>query len=484
MVSSGPSRRTALRAIGGALSLPALSSLATASGRGAARDDVAPLGRVEVDGAKEAVVGDDGDTVYLATTDGFATVDVSDPEKPAVLAERRSLLGDREDGPLTQIYDVKVDGDRLVVPGPANPVRSGLQAAVLYDVSDPAAPERLGVYETDFYHHNVYFHDGVLYFGGNGLPGNPLVMVDADALASGDPTPELGRWSPADEDERWLDVPLPVFNLHDLWVQGGIAALAYWDAGTWLVDVSDPKNPEPVVKVRGMDPGKLADLSRQEATVRAFEPPGNDHYVAFDDDGRLLGLGIESWDQNQEDDAGGPGGIELYDVSTPTDPTLVHSIAAPPAENDSYEGTWTTSHNFELAAGRLYSSWYQGGVKLYDVRDPAAPELLGEWADRSDASFWTAQAARPGEFFVASSANFLEWGTTEALYTFSEPALDGTRSGGGNGTAGPPGGNGSSNGTDGDAGGGSGATGAGFGVLGGAAALGIAGWRLARRRRE
>ncbi|MFC7155704.1 LVIVD repeat-containing protein [Halomarina halobia] len=479
MASSGLSRRTALRALGGALSLSALPAVSAASGRAVGQGDFGPLGRVEVEGTKEAVVGDGGDTVYLATTDGFAAVDVSDPEGPTVLAERRSLLGDRDGGPLTQIYDVKVDGDRLVVPGPANPVRDGLQAAVLYDVSDPSAPEQLAVYETDFYHHNVYFHDGVLYFGGNGVPGNPLVMVDADALASDAPTPELGRWSPADEDERWLDVPLPVFNLHDLWVQDGIAALAYWDAGTWLVDVSDPASPEPVVKVRGTEPGELTDLSGQEVTVRAFEPPGNDHYVAFDDDGGLLGLGIESWDQNPNDDAGGPGGIELYDVSTPESPELVHSIAAPSADDESYQGTWTTSHNFELAAGRLYSSWYQGGVKLYDVRDPASPELLGEWEDRSEASFWTAQAARPGEFFVASSADFLDWGTTEALYTFPEPALDEGGGKGENGTA--PGENDSSNGTRGD---GSGVTGPGVGVLGGAAALGIAAWRFARRERE
>ncbi|MFC6836625.1 LVIVD repeat-containing protein [Halomarina ordinaria] len=501
MVNDGLSRRTALRALGGALALPTLPALPL-TGRAAGQDGFAPLGRVEVEGTKEAVV--DGDVAYLATTDGFATVDVSDPESPALLAERRDLLADREGGPLEEIFDVKVDGDRLVVPGPANASQGALQGAALYDVADPAAPERLAVYETDFFHHNVYFDDGVLYFGANGLPGNPLVMVDADALAADDPNPELGRWSPAAEDDRWLDVPFGVFNLHDIWVQEGVAALAYWDAGTWLVDVSDPAAPDPIVKVRGYDPEDLAGLSDQAVASRQFQLPGNDHFVAFDDDMSLLGLGMEAWDQTPDDGEGSPGGIDLYDVSTLAAPELVHSFAAPPTDDPSYSGTWTTSHNFELTGGRLYASWYQGGVSVHDVRDPSDPTPLAEWRDEVETSFWTARAARPGEFFVASSANFLEWDVTEALYTFPDPDLEEsvpnttTPTPGGNasnGTDGPTANGSTANGTNGSAANGSGtnetngsagsgATGPGVGVLGGAAAFGLGAWRLATRTRE
>ncbi|MFC7044491.1 hypothetical protein ACFQH6_02900 [Halobacteriaceae archaeon GCM10025711] len=109
-------RRDVLRGAAGALALPFVA-------RGAAHPGpYRPLGSVPVDGAKEVVVGDDARTAYVATTDGFATVDLSTSSDPTVLAERRDLLGDREDGPLRQIYDVKVAGDRLVVAGPANPL--------------------------------------------------------------------------------------------------------------------------------------------------------------------------------------------------------------------------------------------------------------------------------------------------------------------------------------------------------------------------
>ncbi|MDZ7701668.1 MAG: hypothetical protein U5J98_06145 [Halobacteriales archaeon] len=103
-------RRQFLGTMAGAAALGVPTARATQAGYG-------PLGEVEVAGAAEAVMGDDGRTAYLAATSGFATVDVSDPASPTVLAERRDLLEDRADGPMAGIIDIKVDGDRLVVPG-------------------------------------------------------------------------------------------------------------------------------------------------------------------------------------------------------------------------------------------------------------------------------------------------------------------------------------------------------------------------------
>jgi len=470
------SRRRVLGIVGGAVALSALSGVATARSQ-SQPDSYAPLGSVEVDGTKEAVV--EGEVAYLATTDGFATVDVADPASPSVLADRRNLLSDRENGPLRQIYDVVVDDENLLVVGPAHGGDDGLAAAVLYDVSAPADPRQRTVFETDYPIHNAVLDGATAYLTGNDGRSNPLVVVD---VAAGE---ERGRWSIVDDDEAWLDVWPGFRTLHDLWVQDGVAALAYWDAGTWLVDVSAPTSPEKIARVRGPAPGAFADRDR----VSAMEPPGNDHYVTLDESGTLLGIGMESWDASGGG-RGGPSGIDLYDVSTPTDARRVATIAPPSAADESREGTWTTSHNFELANDRLYGSWYQGGVRVFDLSDPSAPGLLRAWEDRDTASFWTARAAAPGEFFVASSTDYR--GKTPALFTFPDPPLDerstrtqtpALR------TANASEGNASDAATDGaptptrtaiDAPTTTSGDGPGFGLLAGAAGLGVGAWRALR----
>lgn len=421
MDGSPLARRAFLRAAGATALLGA--GVASASGRAAAQDgpadgDYAPLGSVAVPDAKEAVVG--GDYVFVAVGDGFAVVDVADPAAPELVYENRSVLADRDDGPLVGIQDVKVDGDRLLVAGPANP-GGRLNAFAIYDVTDPAAPERVGAAETEFFHHNVFLLDGHAYLAGNDGDGNPMVVYDVEAVE------EVGRWGLLDADERWESVAPPVKTLHDIYVQDGTAYLVYWDAGTYLVDVSDPSAPSLVRKLRGAEPSAFEGMSGAEAAREAFLPPGNDHYAAVDEDAGLLGIGMESW-ATSPDGPGGPSGIDLYDVGDPTAPERLATIDPPPTGDPSYGGTWTTAHNFGFAAGRLYSAWYAGGVRLFDLADPTEPEELRAWRDSERASFWTARAARPGEFFVASSrgapAEDDDPGARGGrLYTFPEPSL-------------------------------------------------------------
>ncbi|MFD1587746.1 LVIVD repeat-containing protein [Halorientalis brevis] len=430
-------------------------------------DAFAPLGTVAVDGIKEAVVGPDGTTVYAAATDGFATIDVADPANPTVLADRRNLLADRASGPLSQIYDAKVDGDRLVVVGPANPKQNALNAAIFYDVSDPADPQRLGVHETSYPIHNCYFADGVAYLSANRYQRNGLTLVEV-----GDEPTQVGSWSLFDRSKRWGDVWPGLWPVHDVYVQDDRAYLAHWDAGTWIVDVSDPRSPSLLSQVRGRSADALASLGQAQSGLEALQPPGNDHYVAVDEDASVLGIGIESWDAEQGDGRGGPGGVELWDVSDPTAPSRLSTIAPPPSSDPRYSGEWTTSHNFQFAGDHLYTSWYQGGIKVFDVSDPASPTEVAAWRDSEAASFWNAQVAT--EAIVAPSGidRRQDVTITDRLYTFPIPdaAAASLR---GNETATETGtGTGAGSTTD--------ASGPGFDVTAALAGLGIEAWR--RRR--
>lgn len=401
-------RRAFLRGVAGSV---ALGSVGTVGGH---PGPYSPLGSVPVPNAKEAVPDPAGEFAYVATTDGFAVVDVRIPSDPQIVFERRNLLADRETGPLRQIQDLKVEGDLLVVAGPANSLQGDvLQGFVLYDVSDPANPQQVAFHETQFPIHNCFLREGIVYLTGNDGQANPLVLVD---VREGQPE-EIARWSLLDRDERWGEVPSGLRTLHDVWVQDGRAYLAHWDAGTYLLDVSDPTSPAFLARVGGRPLDELLAIPEENVRAELFRLPGNAHYAMANDDGSLLGVNKEAWEAKGE---GGPGGVELWNVSDPSSPELLSTIDAPPSADPTIGGTWTTSHNFDIVDGRLFTSWYQGGVKIHDISDPANPEQLAWWRDPEETSFWTAKRARP-RFFVASSMGRRNNGKG-ALFTFPNHA--------------------------------------------------------------
>jgi hypothetical protein len=480
-------RRDVLRLGAAALGASVLGSSTAAAHPGPYR----PYGSVEVDGAKEAVVGPDGQYVFVAATTGYAVVDISVADRPQIVAERRDLLSDRESGPLRGIYDVKLDGDRLLVVGPANPLPGALAGMLVEDVSDPANPQTLAFYETDHPIHNCFLDGDYAYLTANNGGKNPIVVVDV----SGETPAEVARWSLPGYDEAWSEVPPWLRSTHDVWVQDGVAYLAQWDAGTWLLDVSDPTAPTYLSTVGGVARSELAGLSESEVKRAGLVPPGNHHYVTVDDDASLLGVGRESWAKRTEEGelTGGPSGIDLWDIADPTAPERLTTIEPPTSDEPAYGGVWTTAHNFEFRGDRLYSSWYQGGVKRHDISDPANPEELTWWRDPENASFWTARLAVPGETFVASDMGVPRNNGAE-LYVFPDhagdqqdpPPLGNETTTGGSGviTASPTPTTSPDSGSSASTTGASEVAAPGFGVGVGLTALGVAGWRLASRRRE
>ena len=144
-------RRDVLRLGAGALALAGIGGVASAD-----EASYAPKGEVAVEGTQEVAPTEDGTFAAVAAGDGFAMVDVNDPANPSIAAERGNLLSDAENGPMKNIADVKIDGDRLLVTGPNNPPREGevVKAAVLYDITDPANPEQLDTLTVDHAIHN------------------------------------------------------------------------------------------------------------------------------------------------------------------------------------------------------------------------------------------------------------------------------------------------------------------------------------------
>lgn len=405
-----------------------------------------PLGTLALSHAHELVTSPDGHTAYVATGDGVVLVDVVSPTTPRITAERTDLLADSGAGPIERVQDLALADDRLLVVGPAHPA-DGAHGLVVFDVSDRENPERVAGYETDFGIHNCDFDGRYAYLTGNDRDERPLVVVDTTVGR------EVGTWSLLDADERWGAVSPVLRPIHDVTITDAYAAVAYWDAGTWLLDISDPTDIALAARVRGRDRETLAALD--DANTENTEPPGNDHYVAIEETTGLLGVGAESWDVDGD---GGPSGIELFDISELSTIRSLSTIDPPATSDPSRGGVLTTAHNFELADGRLYSAWYNGGVRVHDVRDPTTPRELYHWRDSAATSFWTAQ--RGDGCFLATSTN-ANGGSevTPAVYAFPDPSFDAATTD-------------TSTGAGGD----------GFGVPAALAALGVGAWRYGRRQ--
>lgn len=149
--------------------------------------------------------------------------------------------------------------------------------------------------------------------------------------------------------------------------------------GLKIVDVSDPAAPEQVGAggvMRGND-------------VKLFERA----------DGTLFAI--------TSSDA---AGISIFDVSDVTNPVRVHQFGLLPDGPDSVIG----AHTIFIEGERLYIT--QQGVKVYDISEPASPELLGR--------FWVpADDAYLHDMYVADSIAYLNyWGNGLVVVDLSDPA--------------------------------------------------------------
>lgn len=84
----------------------------------------------------------------------------------------------------------------------------------------------------------------------------------------------------------------------------------------------------------------------------------------------------------------GHGGIKIFDTSDLSalvgDPTEPNSVGYIPAADEAEGAPLRTSHNFEAPDSKVHTSWYQDGVRLWDVEDPTKSTELTAWVPQMD----------------------------------------------------------------------------------------------------
>lgn len=109
---------------------------------------------------------------------------------------------------------------------------------------------------------------------------------------------------------------------------------------------------------------------------------------------------------NDDDPAPGDQGdaVQKDSVKAENNRNVADMVAYIPAPEQP-DDVALTAHNFDVTDTKLFTSWYQGGIRAYDIADPTNPEELAAFAPDGTA-FWTAEnlaAAQGDTYFTVAS---------------------------------------------------------------------------------
>lgn len=376
------------------------------------RENVELVGYDDLDGRENAFkMGvqevDDRWYLYLAHFwhSGWTIVDVTDPSDPTF---ERFVEGP----PDTTTTNIQVvDGTMITsLEPPIHADEDGSPTCGIYvfDVSDPTSPERQGFYETPGGTHRNHYHGGdyaYLTARDEGFDGHFLVIVDVSDPA--DPTPVGRLWwpgqapgeDPADDvtGGPWFHGPAYPATGDD----PELAYLSYGGVGMVTADVSDPSAPEIVHRTAFGDMGDSA-----VATHSAVRYPGTD--VVW-----------TSTEQTAEGLDGVWHFVAAVDKSDPDDSRILSVLPTPtPDPERPYDNYYEKSgrfgpHNqyhyqyhedYYRPDGILAHTWFNAGLRLFDVSDPRAPEEVGYYVPEDPA---TRSGPLPAQHLVTQSEDVL-----------------------------------------------------------------------------
>ena len=279
------------------------------------------IGQWDGFGGSYADVWGDGDFAYIGHQGDAAIniVDISDPANPIGI---EYVLPTPNTSASAQ--DLKT-GDGLLFIG----LGGGGVSVHIVDVRDPANP--VGLVDIDISGftsvHNVFYDNGWLYMVDSGT--TRIAIIDLTGF-----DPDNPPMSPITK-TKWVMQDVGTSFVHDITVVDGRLYVCAWDSGLWIYDASNVANEIP--SCLGSTPG--------ESTHSAW-PTANGDYVV-----------------TAEERPG--GGIKVYRITSLTGSvslTLTDSFALP--ENEAF-----SVHNPLVVGNRVYNSWYQAGLLIFDI-DP------------------------------------------------------------------------------------------------------------------
>lgn len=294
--------------------------------------------------------------------------DVTDPAKP-VLTD--SVVVDAR---IVNDVTVNPEGTLAVITreGASNR-RNGL---VILDLQDPAHPKVASEYWETLTGgvHTTFIDGNYLYAVHDGT-------ADLHILDISDPRKprQVSRWGVENNPGKYL---------HDVWVEDGLAYLAYWDDGLIILDVGNgvrggtPEKPQPVGQASYRYRWRGGTYGNTHMAVPYTNRAGRKYVFVGDE------IFPPNFDAN-EDFA--PGGyLHVFDATDPANPVEVAKYEIPEAG----------SHNIWIHDDILYIAYYNAGLRALDVSGELKGDLRQQGRELAALSTTDAQSMFPDRPFT------------------------------------------------------------------------------------
>jgi hypothetical protein len=334
-----------------------------------------------------------GDRYYIVggpyNIPGWNVVDVTDPRNPHVA---KFIPGPAN----TSTNQVDLADDILVAAlgRPFEREDAGMftdkpySAGVsLIDMKDPLNPKELGRWLTDLpegrgTHRNMYQGGRYIHLAANmkGYDGDIYVIVDISNPAK---PVEAGRWWMPGQHVAGGEKPQkdPNINLHNAdFVDGNLVYLSYGDAGMVVLDISDVSKPK-LVSQTHFTRGHRFDVHTVTPDFKKKLVYVNSEAVTYDCKGPL-------------------DHVTVVDVSNPAKPMALSRFPTPvPDASLGYtsfcdkggrfgphnQNQLQYNPNVQKQGNLSYVTWFNGGLRVYDVSNSRAPREVGYFMEGTPA---------------------------------------------------------------------------------------------------
>jgi hypothetical protein len=314
---------------------------------------------------------------------GWSVVDVTDPKNPRVA---KFIPGPAN----TSTNQVDLADDILVAAlgRPNGREDAGMDAkkpyqagVALIDVKDPLNPKELGRWLTDKpegrgTHRNLYQGGRYIHLAADmkGYDGDIYVIVDISNPAK---PVEAGRWWVPGQHVAGGETPQkdPNVNLHNAnFVDGNLVYLSYGDAGMVVLDISDVSRPRLVSRTK-FEPRHRFDVHTVTPDFKRKLVYVNSEAVTYDCKGPL-------------------DHVTVVDVADPAKPVALSRYPVPvPAAGLPYtsfcdkggrfgphnQNQLQYNPNVQKQGNLSYVTWFNGGLRVYDVADTRSPREVGHF---------------------------------------------------------------------------------------------------------
>jgi len=325
------------------------------------------VGHIDFDGTGDCMHVNikDGVAFVAHQNGGTSIVDVRDPSDP-----RR--VGYLPVPPNTHSHKVQIVGDVLLVNRERRydeitpePWLAGLS---VFDIHDPFRPREIAYWPCGGrgVHRMTYWEEPYVYVtaGSPDFTGQFLAILDLSNPAS---PREVGRWwlpgmKNGEEDRRswsqWNAV-----QLHHGLPRGDRLYCGWWDAGLVILDISNKAAPQLISHV------ELDKVDGPSVCTHTACPlPGRDVLVVTDEC-------VEEPPRIEYQ-------VRLIDIADEKNPKVVSRLPVPAGDFLTRGGRFGPHNVHEYRPGsyqdgnRVFLAYFNAGVRIYDVRDPADPKEI------------------------------------------------------------------------------------------------------------